>query len=258
MNKRLKQVARTGYIAKGGVYALTGILALFASFGMGGSAEGKLGVLEFLQKQPFGNVLLIALSFGLLCYGFWRFIQSVQDPEDIGTNFKGIGKRIGFFLSGFFYTVLAVIAILKIFNALGSSGNKGKKMIPYEYLPYILYAIAFGLAIKAVFHLVKAYKGNFLKEFRLDKLANPKKRKTVKWIGYAGLVSRGIVVGLVSYFFFEAAHDFSVDEVKGTAEAFTFLRQNSEGPWLVGLVAFGLICYGIYVCIMARYRQFYD
>ncbi|MGB5822188.1 MAG: DUF1206 domain-containing protein, partial [Saonia sp.] len=117
---------------------------------------------------------------------------------------------------------------------------------------------AVGLAIKAVFQLVKAFKGDFLKQFRSNKLLEPNKRKVIKWIGYAGLISRGIVVGIVSYFFFEAARNSGAEEVKGTAEAFSFLRQKSEGPWLVGSVAFGLFCYGIYMFTMARYKEFND
>lgn len=247
-----------GYVAKGVVYALTGVLAFSAAIGLGGTAKGKLGVLDFLQKQTFGNVLLGILAFGLLCYGFWRFLQSVKDPEGIGSDAKAIGKRSGFFLSGFFYTALAIFAVLKIFDPSGSNDGYGKSPISHEYLPYIFYVIALGLAIKAIFHLLKAYKGNFLKEFRLDKLANPKKRKTLKWIGNVSLISRSIVVGVVSYFFFGAAHSSGTEDMKGTADAFSFLQQKSEGPWLVGLVALGLICYGIYIFTMARYRQFLD
>ncbi|MGB5820174.1 MAG: DUF1206 domain-containing protein, partial [Saonia sp.] len=144
MNTKIIKVARIGYVSKGTVYVLTGVLAFSAAFGMGGAAKGKLGILEFLQKQHFGNVLLGLLALGLLCYGFWRFLQSIQDPEDIGTDSKAIGKRLGFFLSGLFYTTLAIFSVLKILNTSGTNGDNGKAMIPNEYLPFIFYAIAVG------------------------------------------------------------------------------------------------------------------
>ncbi|QLG46494.1 DUF1206 domain-containing protein [Costertonia aggregata] len=259
MDEKIKHIARTGYASKGTVYALTGILAFGAAIGLGRSSEGKLGVLKFLQGQPFGNILLGILGLGLLCYAFWRFFQSIKDPEDIGTEAKDVVKRIGFFFSGLVYLGLGVYSIYHIFNpASGGSKSGGSSMIPSEYLDYVFYAVAIGLAIKAVFQIVKAYKGDFLRKFHLNSLSNINTRKTIKWLGYAGMVSRAIVIGIVSYFFFRAADTASQGDIKGTSDAFSFLRQNSEGPWLMGFVALGLICYGAYMFIMAKYRRFDD
>lgn len=258
MDDKIKHIARTGYVAKGTVYALTGILAFGAAIGLGQSSEGKLGVLKFLQEQPFGNVLLGIMGLGLLCYAFWRFFQSIQDPEDIGSDAKAVGKRIGFFFSGLVYLGLGAYSVYQIFKPTSSGSSGSGSMIPTEYMDYIFYSVAIGLAIKAIFQFVKAYKGKFLRKFHLDSMSNVNTRKTIKWLGYAGMVSRGIVVGIVAYFFFRAADTASKGDIKGTSDAFSFLRQNSEGPWLVGLVAFGLICYGAYMFIMAKYRRFDD
>ncbi|WP_091866508.1 DUF1206 domain-containing protein [Pricia antarctica] len=257
MDDNIKKIARTGYVSKGLVYAITGALAFGAAVGLGGSSEGKLGVLKFLQKQPFGNVLLGIVGLGLLCYAFWRFFQSIKDPENIGDNARGMGKRIGFFFSGLVYLGLGGYAIYQIFKPSAGSGGSKSGMLPPEYLPYIFYAIAIGLATKAIFQFVKAYKGEFLTKFHLDAMSNINTRKTIKWLGYAGMVARGIVVGIVAYFFFRAASSAGSEEMKGTEEAFSFLRQSS-GPWLMGLVALGLICYGAYMFIMAGYRKFKD
>ena len=45
MNNNIERTARAGYVSKGIVYALTGILSFSTAFGLGGSGEGKLGVL---------------------------------------------------------------------------------------------------------------------------------------------------------------------------------------------------------------------
>ena len=258
MDEKIKKVARIGYVSKGVVYALTGILAFGAAFGLGGSSEGKLGVLKFLQEQPFGNVLLGVMGLGLLCYAFWRLFQSIKDPENIGTDSKGIGKRIGFFFSGIIYLGLGGYSLYQIVYSTGSSGGStnGSSIFSPDILVYIFYAVAIALAIKSIFQFVKAYKGDFLDKFHLNTLGDVNTRKTIKWLGYAGLIARGIVVGIVSYFFFRAADTAGSEELKGTKEAFAFIRQNSEGPWLVGLVALGLICYGAYMFIMAKYRRF--
>jgi len=257
MEEKIKKMARAGYVSKGVVYALTGFLAFGAASGLGGGSEGKLGVLKFLQDQSFGNILLGILGLGLLCYSFWRFYQSTVDPENIGDDEKGTGKRVGFFISGLIYLGLAIYSFYLIFNNGSSGGSSGAKsgLVPTEYLSYIFYAVAAGMAIKSIFQFVKAYKGDFLKKFRISEISDTKKVKTIKWFGYAGLISRGVVVGIIAYFFFRAADTASTQNIKGTSEAFDFLR-NSSGPWLVGLVAVGLICYGAYMFAMAKYRRF--
>ncbi|MDO1498992.1 DUF1206 domain-containing protein [Winogradskyella maritima] len=61
----------------------------------------------------------------------------------------------------------------------------------------------------------------------------------------------------MSYFFLKAGFSFSADDsIKGTKEAFSFLQETSSGPWLMGIVAAGLVCYGLYMFAQARYRKF--
>ncbi|HSP82353.1 MAG TPA: DUF1206 domain-containing protein [Gillisia sp.] len=62
MDSALKKIARVGYLAKGIVYGLTGILTFLAAFDMGGEKTDQLRVLEFLDEQTFGNILLILLG----------------------------------------------------------------------------------------------------------------------------------------------------------------------------------------------------
>ena len=105
----------------------------------------------------------------------------------------------------------------------------------------------------------KAYKGDFLKKFHISSLSDETKRKLIKNTGYAGLIARGILTSIVAYFFLKAGLSYSgasSEEMKGTGEAFSFLQETTSGPWLMGTVAAGLICYGIYMFTLARYRQF--
>ena len=251
-------MARIGYLAKGLIYLITGILAFGASTGLGNSSEGKLGVLKFLEKQTFGQILLMILGVGLLCYSFWRLFQSIKDPENIGKDTKGMGKRLGFLFSGIFYSGLGVYAFKQAFQYLGSSdNNSGAGLLTSSGANFIFIAIGIGVAIKSVFQFRKVYKGNFLEKFDLTSIGNLNTRKIVKRLGYAGITARGIVAGIVAYFFIEAGMTVGMNsgDVKGTKEAFSFLRE-TQGAWLMGIVAMGLICYGCYMFVMAKYRSF--
>ncbi|NNE76443.1 MAG: DUF1206 domain-containing protein [Pricia sp.] len=262
MDDKIKKVAYTGFIAKGTVYAITGILALLAAFNMGGEKAGKFQVIEFLEKQPFGKVLLALLGIGLACYALWRFIQSIQDPEDIGSDTKGIVKRISFFISGMIYLGLGIFAIVDIFSEPSSSGGSGtsSSLLTGETGKFIFLGLGIALGIKGIYQFIKAYKGDFLQKFDIKSMTDNSKRKFIKNMGYAGLVARGILTVIVAYFFIKAGLGTSVSDnsLKGTSEAFSFLQDNSSGPWLLGIVAAGLVCYGIYLFTMAKYRTFHD
>jgi hypothetical protein len=57
-------------------------------------------------------------------------------------------------------------------------------------------------------------------------------------------------------FFFEAARRFNPDEVRGLSGALDELARQPFGSYLLAAVAFGLVLYGVYLFVEARYRDF--
>jgi hypothetical protein len=184
-------------------------------------------------------------------------MQSLSDPEGIGSDSKGIAKRISFFISGTVYLALGMFSIIEIFK--DSSSRKNSSNFG-DYSTHIFIAIGIALAIKSIYQFIKVYKGDFLKKLNISEISSVTRKKNLKRIGYAGLISRGIVVGIIAYFFIEGGINTSSasEEMKGTTEAFSFIQQNTSGPWIFGLVALGLICYGIYMFTIAKFRSFDD
>ncbi|MBW2960733.1 DUF1206 domain-containing protein [Mesonia aestuariivivens] len=256
MKSSTKKIAKFGLAAKGLIYLISGILTLLAALNMGGAMSGKFRVLDFLQKQPLGNVLLVILALGLISYSIWRFIQSFNDPEDNGNDAKGVIKRIGFAVSAIIYLVIAGIAIKKVFFSSGGSGSQNyvDKFGPTTItIAFIIIGLA--MAGKAIFHFKKAVDKKFLKEFSIDDL---KFHKLAKYAGYLGYYARAIVIGIVAFFFLKAGLYSGNNEIKGTKEAFSFLQESSYGTILMGLVAAGLASYGIFVLLLSKYKRFDD
>lgn len=264
MDSKLKKMARIGYVAKGLVYGITGALTLLAALNLGGQLSGGFKVMDFLEKQPFGNILLVIIALGLVCYVIWRFIQAFKDPENIGTDTRAKAKRGAFFISGLIYLGLAAYAILRLFNAVSSSssgsGSSGGKLMSFLTGPagiYIFAIIGVSLIGTSIYQFRKTYTGKFLDKFNYKSISEEKRRKTIKNTGYLGHISRGIIFGIMSYFFIRAAVKSNTTNIKTTSDAFSFL-ESTMGSWLMGLVAAGLICYAIYMFMMARYRKFQD
>tara|TARA_R100000789_G_scaffold71298_1_gene67050 strand:+ start:211 stop:984 length:774 start_codon:yes stop_codon:yes gene_type:complete len=255
MDSKLKKMARVGYVAKATVYGITGILTFMAAFNMGGQKSSKLQIIEFLEKQSFGNALLVLIGLGLLCYAAWRFIQSLRDPENIGDDKKGKGKRVAYFISAVIYLGLSVYAFMTLINAGSSSGSSGGGLT--GTLGVVVFAvIGAGLAIAGIFQFKKAKTKEFLQDFGYDSISDEKKRKTIKNTGYLGLIARGIIFAVLAYIFLRGALASNTSNMKGTTDAFSFLQESQYGSWLMGVVAAGFVCYSIYVFMLARYRKF--
>jgi len=262
MDSNIKTMARTGFVAKGVVYGIIGVLTFKAAFDMGGQKAGQIQVLEFLEKQTFGNILLILMALGLACYAAWRFIQAVKDPENIGDDSKGKAKRVAFFCSGLLYLGFGVLAALKAFGSgSGSSGSSGSgqksSFLASETGLWIIGIVGVGIIIAGIFQFVKAYKNDYQKKFDLTSLHEQKKRESIKKTAKFGLSARGVILLIIGFFAVKAAVNSNPSNIKTTKEAFSFIQESNYGPWLMGLVAAGLVAYAIYMFLMAKYRRFH-
>ncbi|HEX8151415.1 MAG TPA: DUF1206 domain-containing protein, partial [Pyrinomonadaceae bacterium] len=73
--------------------------------------------------------------------------------------------------------------------------------------------------------------------------------------GQVGLTARGVVFGIIGAFLIQAALHARAHEARGLGGALLALEQSPYGPWLLGAVALGLVIYGLYMFVEARYRR---
>lgn len=116
MNKTYKTIAIIGFISKGIIYLVIGVLSLLAALNMGGESSGTNHALNFLKRQTFGQAMLSFLGVGLLCYSFWMIVQSIQDPENIGKDKRAKVKRFSLFTTGLVYIFIAFLAFYHLFT----------------------------------------------------------------------------------------------------------------------------------------------
>jgi len=69
------------------------------------------------------------------------------------------------------------------------------------------------------------------------------------------LTARGVVFGIIGFFLVQAALNSNANEARGLSGALRALEQQSYGQWVLGIVALGLIAYGFYMLVLARYRR---
>jgi hypothetical protein len=102
-------LARAGFIARGIIYALIGILAIKLATGGAGHQASQQGALKAIADQPFGKVLLILVAIGLAGYALWRFIHALlgHGPEGSDDTFD----RLAALVSGIVYAAMCALAV---------------------------------------------------------------------------------------------------------------------------------------------------
>jgi hypothetical protein len=74
-------------------------------------------------------------------------------------------------------------------------------------------------------------------------------------VGVVGHMARGVVFGLMGFFLVRAAWQYDPKEAVGLDGALAELLRQDYGDTLLGLVASGLLAYGLYCFVEARYRE---
>lgn len=256
----VSRFAKTGLVAKGIVYCLLGFLSFMAAFGLGGQKADKQYTVNFLYEQPFGKIILVLIAIGLLCYTAWRFIQAIKNTEHKDKDAKGAFVRLRYAFSGLAYLALAIYALQIVLNGNNNNGNNGdsrqmivSKILEQPFGQILVGLVAIGFFAAGIYQVYKAYSGNYRKNISYDNLDRVKKAAFDR-SGKLGYTARGIVWGILGYFLLRAALHDNASEAQGTKQVFDFL-QNTGGAFLMGVVALGLMAYGMFMFVRARYEH---
>lgn len=253
----VERLARVGFATKGVVYGLVGALALAAAFNEGGSVGGSKNAMQTIGAQPFGQTLLYIIAVGLAGYALWRIVQAVIDPENVGTDGKGIAKRIGYVASGAIHGALCVAAYQMASG--GGGGGSSKKtwvaqLLAEPFGAFLVGAGALGLIVFGLQQLHKAWTVDFTKKMKTAEMS-PQERTWAIRLGRVGLAARGVILPLMGVFLMRAALQHDASEVKGLGATLREISSQPYGPWLLALVAAGLIAYGVHMLANAKYRR---
>jgi hypothetical protein len=256
--------ARFGYAAKGVVYAVIGGLAVKRALGDGGDTSSSREALEQIGSGPFGTAALGVVTLGLAAYTVWRLVQALIDPEGDRTD-DGDAKRWA--KRAFYLGSAAVYGLLTYFGATlvlgggdGGSGGGGSSqgseagwtadLMSMSWGAWLVGIVGAGLVARGVVQLVKAYTKSFK-----DRIASmdlgPGLDLWIVRIGRFALTARGVVFGIIGASVIHAAMTHDPEQARGLSGA---LESLVTRPWLLAVVGLGLVAYGIYQWVKARYR----
>lgn len=253
----VQTLARLGYAAKGVVYLIIGGIAADAAFSPAEPVQGPQGALGTILEQPFGKVLLGIMALGLAGYVLWKVVQSLVDPEHKGGSAKGAIARIGYLLSAATYAVLTLEAVRMLRGDGGGQGGGAQHWtatVMDKPFGRILVGLAgAGIAAYGMYEIYRAFAADLAKRLDLEGSAVATRRRVVG-LARAGTAARGVVFGVIGWLVVTAAVRYDPSRAQGLEGALGTLRQAAYGPWLLAAVALGLVAYGIFQLVKARYR----
>jgi Domain of Unknown Function (DUF1206) len=252
MSSKKEKFASFGIATKGIVYFIIGGLTAMAAFGYGGQKSGSDTVLKFIANQSFGKVLLVLLAIGLLGYVFWRWYQAFTDPKNIEDSAKSAVKRIAYFISGALYGLLAYSAIKLVVGSNGSGDSLATKVFQSDYAATVAIIIGLALVGKGMYEVYRAYSGKYKENIEGAGIPSEAQGLLLK-AGRFGHTSRGIVAGILGYLFLKAGFAGTANKL-GKTDAFGFI-QDEFGNIVLGIIALGLVGYGVFMMIKAKYSS---
>ncbi len=251
------RLARVGYAAKALLYITIGILAAEAAFGVGGRKTDTEGAMRLVHGMTFGRIMLIGVAAGLLGYALWRLVEAIVDPDGRGEGPRGLAVRAGFALRGLFHGGLGIAAFRLAYNEKSAASPDHARGWTASVLEMpggelLVWLAAGGVVGYGLYQLYRAYAPKLGRQLDLSQLS----RQTHAWVvgvSRFGIAARGIIFCLIGFFLGRAAARHDAGHVGGIRESLAMLE--GIGRWPFAAVALGLIAYGVYELVNARYRR---
>ena len=256
-------IAHAGYVSEGVLYLLIGTFALLATLDASRRPKGTQGVLIRLHLTAPGDLLLAAMALGLASFVTWQLLIAIRDPEhrrDRDQRSRPI-TRLGHLLNGALYSVLVIEAMRILFGFGAAAGGERmqKAWVARAFeVPLGRFAVGIvGIGI-SLYGLYQCYRAvTRRKDSRVD-LARTRLRPILDAFGIFGMLSRGVMFGMIGVYLMRAAWWRHPQYAVGVASALGTLRQPPFGEWALGTVAVGLMTYGLLQIIKEPYRRLRD
>lgn len=253
--KTLDVLARSGFAVTGLLHILIGVIALHIAFGGTGEAD-PAGAVELLASRPLIGPILMWAGF-LSCAGLslWQLSEAFIRSRHLPLK-KRAGKMIS---SGGLFIAYGVIALTFGGFALGRSADSGDSArsltgalltqpVGFAGL-VVLGGTVMGIG---VYFIVKALGKKFKEELHFP---HSRRGKLLTGLGVVGHAAKGVALNLAGLLFIVAALKHRAAESTGLDGSLKALSQQPFGVYLLTAVALGLICYGFFAIVRAKYGR---
>jgi hypothetical protein len=249
-------LARFGLAARAFVYLVIGLLAVQIARGHGNHEANQRGALADIAQHSYGIVLLWILGIGFAAYAVWRLSEAA-----FGTAAEGdkAGPRARSLARGIVYAALCATTFSFIAGTSKSGQSQQQATLTARVMRHtdgrgLVGLVGLIVVVVGVAMIVEGFRRTFEKQLRMGELEGMT-RTMVVWFGVVGTVARGVVFAIAGALVIDAAVTFDAAKSTGMDGALRTLADRPYGPWLLGILAIGLIAFGFYGFAAARWAK---
>lgn len=259
-SKAVEAGARAGFVARGAIYALVGALALRIALSGGGKQADRGGAVAEISEKPFGKILLWALGVALVGMALWRLSEALfgsVGPDGHKPTKRAMAAGRFVFYGFVAYSVLSFAA-----GGSGSGGGSSDQQsqdvtamaLGWPGGQWIVGIAGVGVACAGLWIAVRAMMRKYRKHLKMSTMSK-RVRQTVDFTGVFGGTARGVVFATAGGFAVAAAIEHQADRTKGMDDTLRSFADTPAGPWLLVVIALGLVAFGVFSWANARYRK---
>jgi hypothetical protein len=262
----LRAVSRVGLVCRGTVYLLVGYLALrlaLAAHGRRGAPASSAGAVQAVTEPAWGRVLLVLLVAGLGAYALTQLIEAVFRPSH-ATGAIGRWRQRAVSWWGCLLYLAFCLSTARLVLVTPAKETAGSEQRQDTDVTAALLGTGWGRLLLAGVGVVVVAAGvevgrrsvrlDFRERFTAAHMSQALATIT-RALGGFGCAARAVVFILAGFFIVKAAVLSSSTQAKGLDAVFRSVASSAYGSWLLGLLASGLVCYGLYCLLEARYRD---
>jgi hypothetical protein len=231
-----------------------GVLAIAVAGGKRTEVDQR-GALEQLLARPYGAALVAGMAFGFAAYGLWRLSEAAFGVTGEG---RAKGPRLQSLVRGVAYLGLSVSAVAVLEGSRTSQAGQQREITArvMQHSGGRAVIAVVGVVIACI-GLALAWEGlrlRFMKYFPAGALGRESRRLVIV-LGWFGNIARGLVFAVIGLLVLTAAVRYQPSKAGGLDTALKTLRDGPHGAVVLGGIAVGLVAFGLYGLLEARFRR---
>ena len=249
-------LARFGLAVRGFLYLVIGWLAVQIARGHRSQEANQRGALATVADHSFGEALLWTLGFGFAAYSLWRLSEAA-----FGTAAEGrkTAPRLQSLVRGIVYAGFATTTFVFIAGTSQQTQTQQQvtataKLMKHGYGRWLVGLVGVIVIVIGLYMVVEGLRRKFEKQLRMNELHGLTRTLVVR-LGMIGTTARGVVFALAGALVLEAAVNYDASKSTGLDGALRTLANRAYGPWILGVLAVGLIAFGVYGLAAARFAK---
>jgi hypothetical protein len=255
-NSLFERLARGGFVTSGLLHLIIGYLAIRIAFGSDRGDADPSGALAAVAAQPGGSVALWFAAAAFVFMALWRLVETAlgrsTEPKTQGALAETVDRAKALGLAAVYFAfAYSTVGFARGAGESSAEQNSTMSARLMQSTEGTVVLIAAGVIIVVVggYHVYKGASLGFLDDLK------GRSSDLARRLGVVGYVAKGLTIVVAGVLVIVAVSRSDPATATGLDGALKTLGAQPYGAVLLVLAGAGIITYGLYSFVMARYTK---